>query len=208
MNFDLFQKGGPVMYLILLGSIFAITVFIDRVIHYHRAQIDVDKFLAGLRNVLKKRNIVEAVTICSETPGPVSSVLKSGILKHGKNREIIKEAIEDASTHEIPRLEKNLVILATIAHITPLLGLLGTVLGMIKAFMVIQKKAGLVNPADLAQGIWEALITTAFGLAIAIPAYMAYNYLVSRVRTFISDMERSSSEIVNILDEQEDNYEI
>ena len=196
------------MYLILTGSVLAITVFLERMIHYHRAQIDTDKFLSGLRNVLKKRNIVEAVTICSETPGPVASILKSGILKHGKSREIIKEAIEDASTHEIPRLEKNLIILATIAHITPLLGLLGTVLGMIKAFMVIQQKAGLVNPADLAQGIWEALITTAFGLSIAIPAYMAYNYLVSRVRTFITDMERASSEIVNILDEQEENYEI
>ncbi|MCK5591119.1 MAG: MotA/TolQ/ExbB proton channel family protein [Candidatus Aureabacteria bacterium] len=208
MLFNILEKGGPMMYLILGCSIFAITVFFERLAHYHRSQIDTDKFLSGLRNILKKRNMVEAVTICSETPGPVAAVLKSGILKHGKNREIIKEAIEDSATHEIPRMEKNLVILATIAHITPLLGLLGTVLGMIKAFMVIHQKAGLVNPADLAQGIWEALITTAFGLSIAIPTYMAYNYLVSRVSTFTSDMERASSEIVNILDEQEDEYEI
>jgi len=208
MIFDLFQKGGPVMYLILGCSVLGLTVFLERLIHYHKAQIDTDKFMAGLRNILKKRNIVEAVTICSETPGPVASILKSGILKHGKDREIIKEAIEDASTHEIPRLEKNLIVLSTVAQISLLLGLLGTVLGMIKAFMVIQQKAGLVNPGDLAQGIWEALLTTAYGLAISIPSYIAYNYLVSRVKTFISDMERASSEILSILDEQEDDYEV
>ena len=208
MMMEMMQKGGPLMYLILACSLLGLAVFIERIIHFQRAQIDTDKFLTGLRNVLKKKNMIEAVTICSDTPGPVASVLKSGILKYGKSREAIKEAIEDAATHEIPRLEKNLIILATIAHITPLLGLLGTVLGMIKAFMVIQMKAGLVNPSDLAQGIWEALITTAFGLSVAIPSYMAYNYLVSRVRTFITDMERASSEIVNLLDELEENYEI
>ncbi len=208
MIFELFEKGGPLTFVILACAVLAVTVFIERTIHYHRANIDTDKFVAGLRNVLKKRNIVEAVTICSETPGPVASILKSGILKHGKDREIMKEAMEDASTHEIPRMEKNLIILATIAHITPLLGLLGTVLGMIKAFMIIQQKAGLVNPADLAQGIWEALITTAFGLSVAIPTYMAYNYLVSRVKTNISDMEKAASEIVNLMDEQEEEYEI
>ena len=208
MILTLMQKGGPLMYLIFACAVLGLGVFIERLIQYQRAQIDTDKFLSGLRNVLKKRNIIEAVTICSDTPGPVASVLKSGILKYGKSRESIKEAIDDAATHEIPRLEKNLIILATIAHITPLLGLLGTVLGMIKAFMVIQMKAGLVNPSDLAQGIWEALITTAFGLSVAIPTYIAYNYLISRVRTFIADMERAASEIVNILDELEESYEI
>jgi biopolymer transport protein ExbB len=207
MTFDLFQKGGYLMYLLLICSIVAVTIFIERVIQYNRAKIDTDKFLAGLRNILKKRNVVEAVTICSETPGPVSSMLKSGILKHGRKRGIIKEAMEDASSFEIPRLEKNLLVLSTIAHIAPLLGLLGTVMGMVKAFMVIQLK-GVVNPADLAEGIWEALLTTVYGLAVAIPTYMAYNYLVSRVRTFISEMEKAASEIINILDELEGDYEV
>jgi biopolymer transport protein ExbB len=207
MIFDLFQKGGYLMYLLLVCSIISVTIFIERVIQYNRAKIDTDKFLAGLRNILKKRNIVEAVTICSETSGPVASILKSGILKHGRKRDIIKEAMEDASSFEIPRLEKNLLVLSTIAHIAPLLGLLGTVMGMVKAFMVIQLK-GVVNPADLAEGIWEALLTTVYGLAVAIPTYMAYNYLVSRVRTFISEMEKAASEIINILDELEGDYEV
>lgn len=207
MIFDWFQKGGYLMYVLLVCSIVSVTIFIERAIQYNRAKIDSDKFLAGLRNILKKRNIIEAVTICDETAGPVASILKSGILKHGRKRAIIKEAMEDASSLEIPRLEKNLLILSTIANIAPLLGLLGTVMGMVKAFMVIQLK-GVVNPADLAEGIWEALLTTVYGLAVAIPTYMAYNYLVSRVRTFISEMEKSASEIINILDELEDDYEV
>ncbi|MFC1668388.1 MotA/TolQ/ExbB proton channel family protein [Chlamydiota bacterium] len=196
---DIIQKGGPLMYLIVICSILAAAVFIERLIHFHRAKIHTEKFMNGIRNIIKKGNVVEAISICEQTPGPVAFILKEGLIHHESSKDEIKETIEEAGLHEVPRLEKNLVILATVAHITPLLGLLGTVSGMIKAFMKIQEKAGIVNPGDLAQGIWEALITTAGGLAIAIPAYVAYNYLVSRVDGFLLDMEKSSNELINIL---------
>ncbi|MDD4894418.1 MAG: MotA/TolQ/ExbB proton channel family protein, partial [Candidatus Omnitrophica bacterium] len=116
----------------------------------------------------------------------------------------IKEAIEDASLYEIPILEKNLLMLATIAYISPLLGILGTVTGMVRCFQSVQSKAAtfnLVSPADLAGGIWEALLATVAGLVVAIPTFIVYNYLVNRVNNFILEMEKASTELVNFLTE-------
>lgn len=200
----LIEKGGPIMWPIILGSILALAIVIERVFHLHRAQIDTEKFMLGIKNILKKGNIVEAISICANTPGPIAHILKEGIVKHDRPKEEIKEAIEEAGLHEVPRLEKNLSVLITLAHIEPLLGLLGTVTGMIRCFMQIEQLKGVVNPADLAGGIWEALITTAAGLAVAIPAYVAYNYLVARVEGFVIDMEKSANQLVKILQHEEE----
>lgn len=208
---EIVMKGGPLMVLIGLCSVLALTIFIERLFHFHRAQIDTEKFMTGIRNIIKKGKITEAISICDETPGPVAHIVRAGLLKHSETKEEIKEAIEDAGLHEVPRFEKNLVVLATIAHVAPLLGLLGTVTGMIRAFMKIQEihmASGIVNPADLAKGIWEALVTTAGGLTVAIPTYVAYNYLVSRVDSLVLDMEKSATELVNILSERGEEYEV
>ncbi|NQT81887.1 MotA/TolQ/ExbB proton channel family protein [bacterium] len=206
--FRIIEMGGPLMYPILLCSILFVAILIERLYHYHRAQIDTNEFISGIRNVLKKKKIAEAISICDGTPGPVAHIIKAGILKHDRPKEEIKETIEDVALHEVPRLEKNLNVLATVAHIAPLLGLLGTVLGMIGAFQEIQSQSGRVNAADLAGGIWEALVTTAAGLSVAIPAYVAYNYLLSRVGALVLDMERSATEVVDLLTTKEEEYEI
>lgn len=198
----LIQRGGPLMYLILFCSIIALAVIIERLFHFYRVRIDTQDFLDGIFNSIKGNKIVEAIEACDKTPGPVAHILKQGILKHDQSRDEIKETLNDAALHEIPRLEKNLGVLSTVAHITPLLGLLGTVSGMIACFQIIQEKASAfnpVNPGDLAEGIWVALITTAAGLTVAIPTLVAYNYLVSRVNKFVLDMEKSSIELVNML---------
>lgn len=196
------------MYPILLCSILFLAILIERLYHYHRAQIDANELISGIRDILRKKEIAEAVSICDNTPGPVAHIVEAGILKHDRPREEIKETIGDAALHEIPRLEKNLNVLATIAHISPLLGLLGTVLGMIGAFQEIQRESGMVNAAGLAGGIWEALITTAAGLCVAIPAYVAYNYLVSRVGALVLDMEKSATEVVDLLTSGDDEHEV
>jgi len=199
---DIIQKGGPLMYLIILCSIVAMAVVIERLYHLHRAKIDSDKFMESISNTVKRNRIMDAVDLCEKTPGPIAHIIKAGILKHDRSRNEIKEAIEDAGIYEVPRLEKNLGALATIAHISPLLGLLGTVTGMVRAFQVIQEKATSlhpVSPGDLAGGIWEALITTCAGLIVAIPTFVAYNYLVSRVKSFILEMERTATDLINIL---------
>jgi len=206
---DMIQKGGPVMYPIILCSILALAVVLERLYHLHRANIDTKDFMAKIAASLKRNKIVEAIDMCNSTPGPIAYIMKAGILKHDRPRSEIREAIEDAGLHEVPRLEKNLAVLATIAHIAPLLGLLGTVTGMVRCFQVIQEKATSlypVNPGDLAGGIWEALITTVAGLVVAIPTFVAYNYLVSRVDGFVLDMEKSATDLLNILTTRSDKY--
>ena len=202
---DFIVKGGPIMGLIILCSITAFAVFLERMWYLREAKIDTGKFMRGISSKVKANKVMEALDMCNITKGPIARILKAGIMKYDKPRPDIKEAIEDAGVHEVPLLEKNLGVLATIAHIAPLLGLLGTVVGMLKAFQVIEGKAMSmvpVNPGDLAGGIWEALITTVAGLAVAIPTYVVYNYLVSRADNFVLDMEKSATELVNVLSDE------
>ena len=208
---DIINKGGPMMYLIILSSIIAFGVVIDRIYNLYKARIDADKFMDGITAVLKRNKIIESIEMCNNTPGPIAHIVKAGILKHDRSKPEIKEAVEEAAQLEIPRLEKHLPILATIAHIAPLLGLLGTVAGMIRSFQVIQMKAlalAPVNPGDLAGGIWEALLATVAGLAVAIPTYVAYNYLTSQIDNLVYDMERSATDLVNLLSSRRDTYEV
>lgn len=208
---DLVQRGGPMMYLIILSSILAFGVVIERMYHLNRARIDANRFMNDIVVILKRNKIIEGIEMCNATAGPIAHIIKAGILKHDRSKAEIKEAVEEAAQLEIPRLEKHLPILATIAHVAPLLGLLGTVSGMIKSFQVIQAKAlsmAPVNPGDLAGGIWEALLATLAGLSVAIPTYVAYNYLVSQVDSLVYDMEKSATDLVNLLSSRRDTYEV
>src|SRR5215475_104597 len=197
----LLVHGGPVLYLILISSAVAVVVFIERFLHCHRAQINSTEFLNGVRTVLKRENIVEALSICDATPGPVARLVKTAILNRDQGRERVREALEEAGLAEVPRLEEKLSLLATIAQLAPLLGLLGTVLGFIKIFAQMEHSGLTANIATLSTGVWEALICTAAGLAVAIPAHAAYNYLVNRVNEIVLDMEKAANEIVNIVSE-------
>jgi len=198
---QLLAHGGPVFYLILLTSAVAVVVFIERFLHCHRAQINSTEFLNGVRTVLKRNNVVEALSICDATPGPVARLVKTAILNREHGRERVREALEDAGLTEVPRLEEKLNLLATIAQLAPLLGLLGTVLGFLDVFGSMTD-GGLHAPvSDLFRGISKALICAAAGIAVAIPAHAAYNYLVSRVNSIVLDMERAANEIVNIVTE-------
>src|SRR5688572_33480330 len=158
------DQGGPMIWVILLASAVAVVVFIERVLHYHRAQINSMEFLNGVRNVLKRDNVVEAISICDATPGPVARLVKVAILNRDKGREGVREALEEAGLTEVPSLEDKLNLIATIAQIAPLMGLLGTVLGFIKVFSSLQTKTSIPTMHDLSGGVWQALICTAAGL--------------------------------------------
>ncbi len=199
MSLKLLFQGGPMALLLLLVSAVAISVFVERILHYHRAQINSAEFLAGVRNVLKRENVVEALSICEATPGPVPRLVKTAILNRERGRDGVREALEEAGLLEVPRLEEKLNLLATIAQIAPLMGLLGTVLGFMHTFATIEQKGLNAYGADLSRGVWEALICTALGLAVAIPSYAGYNYLVNRVNSIVLDMEKASTEILNIV---------
>ena len=199
-----FLAGGPVMWPILLCSVFALAIGLEKLWYLHNIGIDTQEFLKKILDKMKCHETKEALKVCEESKSPIAHILKAGILKYDRPRPQIIEAIEDASLYEIPRVEKNLPTLATIAHISPLLGLLGTVTGMVRCFQTIQAKATSfhpVSPGDLAGGIWEALLTTVAGLVVAIPTLVLYNYLVNRINHFILEMEKASTELVNFLTE-------
>ena len=193
------SNGGPVLWLLLLASTVAIVIFVERFLHCHRAQINSTEFLNGVRTVLKRNNVVEAISICDATPGPVARLVKTAILSRDQGRERVREALEEAGLAEVPRLEARLNLLATITQIAPLLGLLGTVLGFIDMFKGIEHSGLSANVSDLSRGIWRALICTGWGFGVAVPCYAAYNYLVSRVNAIVLDMERASTEILNVV---------
>src|SRR5271154_74383 len=195
------HDGGPVIWLILIAAAIAIAVFIERALHCHRAQINSTEFLNGVRNVLKRDNVVEAISICDATPGPVARLVKTAILNRDRGRERVREAVEEAGLAEVPLLEEKLNLLATIAQIAPLLGLLGTIIGFMEIFRQIQEAGLYAHIEQLSHGIWKALICAGAGIAVAIPAHAGYNYLVSRINKIVLDMERAAGEIVNIVTE-------
>ena len=201
----LIVNGGPVIWLILIAAATAVVVFIERALFCHRSQINSAEFLNGIRTVLKRDNVVEAVSICDATPGPVARRVKAAILNRDKGRERVREAVEEAGLVEVPRLEEKLNLIATIAQISPLLGLFGTIVGFIKVFGLLQSEGPYAHmfggEHSLATGVWQALICAAAGIAVAIPAHAGYNYLVSRVNKIILDMERAAAEIVNVVTE-------
>ena len=196
---EMLSQGGLMIWVIVATSAVALAVFFERLLQYHRDQINSTEFLNGVRNVLKRENVVEALAICDATPGPVPRLVKVAILHRERGREAVREALEDAGAWEVPRLESKLNLLATIAQIAPLMGLLGTVLGFMSAFGQLKAQGVNAHLADLSSGVWKALVCIAAGLAVSIPSYAGYNYLVGRVNMIVLDMEQISSEILNIV---------
>jgi len=201
---EVFEKGGFLMYPIFLCSLIAITIFFERMFYLKSIKTKSKRFVLRIKNLVKKGSIELAISACRKSPTPISKIMLAGLMKFGQGRNEMKEAIEDSANREIPVLEKNLPTLSTIGNITPLLGLLGTVFGMVKAFNVIAVM-GVGKPEALAGGISEALLTTAFGLSIAIPTIVIYNYLSQRVDKMIREMEVNCVELIDLLTYQEAN---
>src|SRR5258708_31248656 len=155
---DFFYEGGPMLWVLLLASAAGIAVFIERVLHCHRAQINSAEFLNGVRTVLKRDNVVEALSICDATPGPVARLVKTAILNRDHGRDRVRESLEEAGLAEVPRLEEKLNLLATIAQLASLLGLLGTMVGFIQTFMLMQREGLNSHFMQLSDGILHALI--------------------------------------------------
>jgi biopolymer transport protein ExbB len=186
-----FERGGPVMWPLLALSVLGVTVIFWRWWALRQATSGAAPFLRELRTRLVAQDIPGAIAVCERHRGPVASIVKAGLLRFGRSRDDIEMALQDASAHELSVLERGLPILATVAMIAPLLGFLGTVTGMINSFEALAS-VGLNNPAAVASGISEALITTAAGLAIAIPVQMAYNYFVTNVNALVRNMEAAA----------------
>lgn len=197
--FGIVAKGGILMIPIILCSIIVVAVAIERYLTYRSMRISVPLFMAKIRPPLTRGDIVGAIHECTMMNGSVASVVKAGLEKTGHGRDGMKESMETMGNSETYRLEKNLSVLATLAGVAPMIGFLGTVTGMIKAFMKIQQLSGNVNADVLAGGIWEAMVTTAAGLTVGIPSMILYNYYVNRVRGFVFEMETAADEVLDIV---------
>ncbi len=199
--YQMMIEGGPVMWLILLCSVMGLFVFLMKTFQFHREEINVRELIKGLVNVLKRDGFVEAISLCDNTPGPVARMLGAAILAYERGDDDLRQAVDDACLEELPKLERHIGALGTIGYIAPLLGFFGTVLGMMQAFQTVHDTQSVyLSAAQLSGSINMALITTAAGLAVAIPCYVGYNYLVSRVNAITLDMEKAASEILSFFE--------
>ena len=195
-----FDKGGPIMWPLLLLSILGVTVAVWRWMALRAATQNIGAFLGSLRERLLAGDVEGAIQACDQHPSPVSNIVRAGLVKFGRTKDEVELSLQDASAHELATLERGLPVLATVAMIAPLLGFLGTVTGMINSFDALAA-VGLNNPAAVASGISQALITTAAGLMIAIPVQMAYNYFLTRVNGTVRSMESAANLVLDALSE-------
>ena len=195
---EFIMRGGVLMAPILFCSVLALGIVIERLFNLRAKRVIRDGEIEEVESMIREERISEANMLCRRSPSAMSRILLVALLNHDKDRAEIKELIEDAGRQEIPTLERYLGILGTIAGITPLLGLLGTVAGMIRVFDVISK-AGVGQPHALSGGISEALITTAAGLTVAIPALVFHSYFVSKADGLVLQMEKHSLRLLEIL---------
>jgi len=199
LDFSLFAKGGPMMWVLLAMSLVGTLLFIERVLYLHRGQIRSTAFVGGIKNILAKRRLLEALTVCEETPGPVAAVVKSALLHADDDEQKMRLSVQEAALTEIPVLERRLGSIAAITQVAPLVGLLGTLLGMITTFHAFMQGGNYATATVLAAGMWQALISTAGGLIVAIPGHLAHHFLSGRVRAIFLFEEWTGNEIMRYL---------
>jgi len=195
---DIIHRGGPVMIFIVLCSIFSLTLTLERTLYFWHLHLgaDMEQFFARLASAIESHRWKDAQTLSERRAGPVAGVVAAGLSAREGTPQEIDEAMEEAAHAQLPEVEAHLRWLSTLAQVSTLLGLLGTVTGLVRAFQVIQMKTAggsPVSPGDLAGGVWEALITTVAGLSVAIPTILAYNYFAGQVTQVQFLMERAAA---------------
>ena len=199
--FEILTKGGWTMFPLIILSIWALYIFVERILTLRKASIDPEPFMDDIRRKVVAGDLEGAKLLCSQTETSLARMIEKGLHRIGSSLKNIEASIENVGKIEVYKLEKNLSVLATIAGAAPMIGFFGTVIGMIKAFIAIAQQEGAVSPSDLAGGIYEAMITTAAGLFVGILAYVAYNYLVTKVDKVVHNKEHSTIGFIDLLQE-------
>lgn len=194
-------KGGPLMIPIAISSIAAVYIFMERWLTINRSDKSPDFFMEKIKDLVSKGDVNGAKIICSQYDNPVARMIEKGLSRIGSPLKTIEASVENVAKIELFRLEKNLSVLATIAGVAPMMGFLGTVMGMVQAFISIAQEEGTISPKLLSNGIYEAMITTVAGLMVGIIAYLGYNFLVTRVSKLVHKMEYSAIEFIDLLQE-------
>lgn len=198
---ELTLAGGPLMIPLALCSIIAVYIFVERIRTINKANVSSEAFMGRIKELVLKGDINGAKILCSQHDTPVARMIEKGVSRIGSPLKNIEASIENVGKIEVFRLEKNLSVLATIAGAAPMIGFLGTVIGMVSAFIAIAQEEGSVSPKLLADGIYTAMVTTVAGLIVGIIAYLGYNFLVTRVSKVVHRMEYSSIEFIDLLQE-------
>jgi biopolymer transport protein ExbB len=198
---ELAMAGGPLMIPIALSSLVAIYIFVERILTINKANESPDAFMGKIKELVLKGDITSAKMVCTQHDTPVARMIEKGVSRIGSPLKNIEASIENVAKIELFKLEKNLSVLATVAGAAPMMGFLGTVIGMVQAFISIAQEEGSVSPKLLADGIYTAMITTVAGLIVGIIAYLGYNYLVTRVSKVVHKMEYSAIEFIDLLQE-------
>lgn len=196
MNIALLTQGGPVFVVICLAGIAAVAVFVERIIKLRQARIRYSDFLSGVFNILEKGNIREATALCDDSPGPVVQLMHAAIVHRDEPFESIRQILDSTGRAEISRMERRLAVLSTITQGTPLLGLLGALLGLCNSVLIMRSNMPVVQSLDVTNGLVSALVDVIAGLAVAIPSYVMYNILVLRIDRIVLDMEQASGDIL------------
>jgi len=196
---ELLEKGGPILWIILGLSVITLAIIIERILYLRKIKVDEGKLFTRVKSALEKKHFDEAMSICDSNVSPLTGIMKAGIEHRNEDSLVLKEVLKDAANQEVPQLEKNLSALATIAHIAPLLGLLGTVTGNINAFGVLGQFGAVSDTSLLAKGISEALVTTAAGLILSIPSVIIYNFFVRKINLILIRMENQVNEMILLL---------
>lgn len=187
------------MWVLLALGFVGVMLFIERVLYLHRGQIRAKAFIDGIKNILAKRRLIEALTVCEETPGPVAAVVKAALLHADDSAEEMRFHVQEAGIVELPALERRLHSIAAIGQVAPLVGLLGTILGFITTLRAFEAGGNYVSANALSAGVYQALLPAAGGLILAIPAHLAYHFLAGRVRAIVRDVEWGGNEIMKYL---------
>ena len=208
MLVELIFDGGHLVWLLVACSVVSLAVFLERCLYFHRASMDVGQLLEGLANLLRRRNFAEAMHQCVLTPGPVARVMRTALMRHDYPREYLRDIVQEAGQLEVPRVERSLRVLLTIAYVAPLIGLLGTLLGLLDTFGEVTKGAGAATSFSMAGGVYRSLVTSAAGLVVAIPSYVLYSFLASRAKKLLHDVERGGIEVINLIEDSRRQGEI
>lgn len=195
----LLERGGPVIWLQLALAFFAAVLVVERLFFFHRARINVGDLLVGLSNHVRRKAYAEALHEAARAPGPVARVAHAVLLRHHLDRSDLRDVAQEAGQLEVPRIEKNIRAILAVSMLAPLIGMLGTILGLAETFQAMEERGGYAGGAELSAGVFQALVTTAFGLIVAIPAYLFYIYFLGRSKRLFHRIERTGIEMLNIV---------
>jgi len=195
----LIEQGGPLVWVLLVLTFIGVVCVIERLFYFHRARINVGDLLVGLSNHVRRKAFAEALHEAARAPGPVARVAHATLLRHHLPRPDLRDVAQEAGQLEVPRIEKNLRGILGVALLAPLVGMLGTLLGLVETFQRVSEQGGYAGPAELSGGVFQALITSVLGLTIAVPMYLFYLYFVARAKRLAHRIERAGIEMVNLI---------